>query len=437
MTRCVCGSESDEHARFCWSCGRPIGDDRRLGGLAVGETGAMVASTVVDGSVLRTGASDRRGLLAMVGLLAVVALAMLWGTSRGEPTTPAEEQGDEASPRTTTTIGPTTTATTPTTERPITTSTLTIQQIATELEGPFGYDLLISTVGRPARLDLDGGTVSVAEGSRVFPQFVWGSWVVVMSGSGQNIARLPLGDLGAHPELFIDEVGLIHSYVASPISTASQTGQFWIGVYSESSEPNEALYHVDLETGKAEERAADDETYLLANALANGLITARTGGVYQHTADGYRKVTDGRVLLSDTDRALVETCDDDLVCTLRWLDTANWERLDLEVPVDQQRFHQSIPGTDWIFSRDYDVYAGSTSGALLNVVNGEVIMVNVPDASNGSYQSLTPAVSPDGRWLATRGEDTAILELRDLVDGDIVRIELEERIAGPMFFISD
>ncbi|MEM9656270.1 MAG: hypothetical protein AAGA65_29565 [Actinomycetota bacterium] len=439
MSSCVCGAESEGHARFCWSCGRPVGDRGEFGG-SDGLDGLDTVLTgdagrVVDSSVVRGGASDSRGLAVVVGLLAVLSLALLWGTSRGEPVESADDPDQEAAPRTTTTMGPTTTATTPTTERPTTTRALTVQEVATNLEGPFGYDLLISTVGRPARLDLDAGTVSVAEGSRVFPRFVWGSWLIV--AFGEDMARLPLDELGADPDPLVDAEGAWNMHIASARSVVMETGQMWIGVLSGADEPTETLYLVDIESGQVlDEREPSDETYEIVHAHSTGLITAPSGGVYRVTGETRRRVTDGRVLLSDGGRALMQTCDDNFVCSLNWLDTDTWEPLDLVVPADQGGYHEAIVGTDWIFTPNLSSYSLPDSGELLNIATGEIVGVDIPEITYPGRWSI-PAVSPDGRWLATRGEDTAILELRDLVDGDIVQIELEERIAGPMFFISD
>lgn len=437
MTRCVCGSESGGRARFCWGCGRQLTDLVDHDVLDLDDSDALV-------TVVRTGGWDRRYLLPLAGLLAVAALAMIWGTGQGEPVEHVEEAGNDAAlpePTTTTTTRPETTAlndtTTEGTERPRSTAT---QEVSTGFDGPFGYDLLVATTGRPARLDLDTGTVTYVEGTRVFPQFVWRSWLIVGSGSNVDLARLPLNDLGADPEPLLEAEGAVYSHVVSPVSRIIETGQLWISVTAgvTAGEPTETLHLVDIETGAVlDEREADPEGWRLANADREGLFTAPTGGIYQATGDTYRRVTDGRILASDSRRALVQTCNDELECRLRWLDGQSWEPLDLIVPEDQEAWYSMIPDTDWIFAPNFEAFAGPTSGELFNVATGEVMEVDLPQVTSSGISSLTPAVSPDGRWLATRGEDTKFLEFRDLASGDTVSIVLEDRIAGPIFFIDD
>jgi len=349
---------------------------------------------------------------------------------------PGREEVSTPESTTTTPVGAASSETT----TPATFSSTETQDVGTSFDGPFGYDLLIATTGRPSRFDLDTGEVTFVEGSRVFPIFVWESWLIVGDGSAVGVARLPIRDLGADPEPFVEEDGGASGYVVTPISKAVETGQMWIAVTTgfDIGEPTETLYLIDIETAAIlDQREADSEAWELAGAQRDGLFNAPTGGVYQAVGDTYQRVTDGRVLVSNDERVLVETCDDGLRCTLQWLDSQTWGPLDLVVPADHDALYLPMPGNDWIFSPTFERHSGPTSGQMLNIATGETLQVDLPEQTIAGPFPPTPAVSPDGRWLATRGEDTKQLVFRDLDTGDAVYIELEESIAGPMFFIRD
>ena len=146
-------------------------------------------------------------------------------------------------------------------------------------------------------------------------------------------------------------------------------------------------------------------------------------------------MTDGRVLVSNSRRALIQVCDDALICNLQWLDRETWAPLDLVVPEDQEALYFMIPDTDWIFSPVFG-NGRPASGWLLNVTTGELIAVE-HNAAAFLGASPVPAVSPDGRLLATKGDNSTLLQFRDLASGGTVHIELDEAIAGPMFFVND
>lgn len=378
----------------------------------------------------------------MAVLLSLVAAGTLWGTRQGNPSTPVE-QGDQdqttADPSSTTSRPPTTTSDeTAATAASQNTTTAETQLLDNDFEGPFGYDLLITTTGRPARLDLDTGTVIYAQGSRVSPQFAFDSWVVVESGIDGSVGKLPLDNLGADLQPFVETDSIAaYSYLPSPLR-AVESGELWIVVTRDlnSDQPTETLYLVDMETGDIlDERIADAEAWKVANSTRAELFTGPAGGVYQATGATYRRVTDGRVITSDDQRALIQTCDDVLVCTLEWLDRRTWEPMDLVVPSNQDALYVVIPGTDWLSSILYS--QGSISSAeLLNVVTGDRIEDYDPESSYLN-PSLLPPVSPDGRWLVTRTDEIRQIGLRNLVSGETVFIELDEAVAGPIFFVED
>lgn len=449
MPLCVCGRISDDDARYCRDCGRsldPLGQQEVL----VLDPEAPRSST----TVLRRGGWDRRHWLPLLAALGAVGLLAVWSIAAGPDEEPTG--GRPESEPSSTTAEPATRATTATPETtgatPGTTggsgATTSLGRVAAGGDGgplgPAGLDLLIATTGRPARLDLDTGAVTYSEGDRVFPIAVRGSWVIVEGYTEGIVARLPLDDLAAEPQPLVAGEDIGFATIISSVGGVDPS-QIWVSVTRQTGESasglTTALYLVDLDTGAIlDEQAADaypSPGSLLAwtGATHRGLVTGPAGGVYEVTDEGYRLVTEGRALAADDDRALVQTCDARLVCTLTWLDRRSWRPLDLVVPDAPDAGLAMVPGTDWLLITRFGP-EGAGPADLLDIETGQVVEIDAKPLGFGGPATL-PAISPGGRWLAEHGDDPRTIVLRELTSGEVVEIPLDEAASGPLFFIED
>ncbi|MEM9565873.1 MAG: hypothetical protein AAGA93_24845 [Actinomycetota bacterium] len=445
MSVCACGSSFDEGDRFCRRCGRPAGEQAGLVPLL--EPHASVSTERV------TSAAGRNPkVLYVVGAITVVlAVALVLATTGSsdapgtdERTTPASEpsasvRAPPEEPQVAT--SPTSEPTSATTSGADTASSLLAARPGAPLLGTeVGYKLLVSTTGRPALIDLDRGTTLHVEGSRVFPIAVAGPWVVIDRATPGGLARLPLDDLAADPDPIFAVDGATATFVSSP-SGQVDPRSILVSLIRQTRDPaeiDETQYVVDPLSGEAVERV-DDELWLDVSGLDadpnNTLVTGPAGGVYTRSSpeDGYRQVADGRLLAADDQRALVQSCDSTLQCTLTWLDRRTWEPLDLHVPSRQAGSVVLLHGTDWLLE---STFGPEARASLLNVATGATRTVRPPEFGFRSGAVL-PAVSSDGQWLAEVTDQPRVIAITNLTTGETTEIELAEAATQPMFFIGD
>lgn len=304
-----------------------------------------------------------------------------------------------------------------------------------------GYDLLVSTNGRPVVLDLDQGNVTAHEGGKVNPVAITGQWLILESRTGGSPEKLPLDNLGGDPSpvLVNQELGFAN---AMPTIGEPEPGTMWFSLYRENANGSSfipSLELVDLSSGETVFHPLAAEGVqtidLFGGRYANGpegLMTGPSGGVYQARQDGYRLVApDGRLIAADQARALVETCDARMSCQRAWYDTATWEPLELRVPDRQAFLTYLMPPTDWVLTVGL---ADLTQATMLNIATGRTLDLQLPE----SPSSLPiPAVSPDGRWLAQVEQDSRSVLFRDLLKGNTTTQIFEQPIEPPLFFIAD
>ncbi len=431
MVACACGVDNPEGASYCASCGRSVGDGFRL--LEVERPNrAVVESTVVADPTSR----NRWLTVAVVACLVIMGWAM-WGSGSGGSGADESAQGGPAGSEDDT-EGPTTTGSTTTTapdDPPVTTrrTTTTLPDVEVLGDGSpllgesVGYRLVVGHNSRsPMMLDLDTGELRrPPEVGRLDPQLVSGPWLVVRSDN-DRLATVPLDDLGAEPRILDTDA----EWYTELASRASRTdGRVWIYEYSGE---NPSVTLVDLADGSTIERLApfDDLTARFGNLSVDqaGLLVSYLGaGVYRSDADGFTKLVDGWLLASDEQRTLVATCDEQLQCGMRWVDRLTGAPIDLAVPdgrIDEARF---LNDTNWLLLFDYGV--NGPKGRLFDVVTGRELDLR---DSNDLWQ-VTPAVSPDGRWLAER--IGRFVEVTELDTGVVHRIDGLDGLSGFLVFV--
>lgn len=443
MSVCACGAPADEGDRFCRSCGRALGDQRDLVPLIEPDAPISVENVSVG---VRHGPSR---VLVILALGAMVALAWTLVAARSDEGPPPN---GEAAPTTdrlpAPTDGPERTTVTSISERgtdPTPDPGTAARDGSVEPSpGPpplgveVGYRLLISTTSRPVVIDLDTGTTRYSEGTRVFPVAVADPWLIINRATPGGLARLPLDDLAAEPVPVFAVEGAATTFVASPTGQVTPRS-ILVNVIRPASNPSEfdeTLYVVDPTSGQATEQPDTGLTFDFGGIWAdpqNSLLTGPSGGVYARTTtdDGYRRVADGRLLTADARRALVQTCDSALRCTLTWFDRQSWEPLDLHVPDDQQATVVMLHETDWLLEATFGT---ATRASLLNITTGVTREVRTPEFGFRGGVVL-PAVSPDGQWLAEVTDQPRVIAITNLTTDETTEITLSEAATQPLFFI--
>ncbi|MCP4960143.1 MAG: hypothetical protein GY925_12855, partial [Actinomycetia bacterium] len=326
---------------------------------------------------------------------------------------------------------------TSTTQRTTTSQTSPIEIVdipAPILGEEVGYDLIISTSSRPAILNLDSGEIRYTEGSRATPLAVTGDWLIVRTANDRP-AAFRLDDLAADPT----QLPFSPSTWPQLIDYRQRDdGKAWFSVYGDTGPGLPETVLVDIASGAIVEEVAvpgQIRFYFGGLPVASGrsmIFSPLSGGVCEDSGSGFRFVADGRLIVGDARRALVEACDARLRCSSQWLDRETWQPIDLAVPDESIDGGILINGTDWLTYFTFDL--GSTAD-LLNIVTGQ--RVTIPGASDGQYEydGQGPAISADGRWMATSsvgevrlieletGRETIVDGLRDVASGGLVFVE--------------
>jgi hypothetical protein len=257
----------------------------------------------------------------------------------------------------------------------------------------------------------------------------------------ESVARGP-GSPDAYDLLIatpiVDIEDALFTSVASPIGQLDQ-GQIWIAVSRQAgvNELMDTFYLVDLQTGALMDEQTADDFYSLHTGVGpsgpSGLVNGPAGGIYETSEEGFRLAVEGRLITADSRRALVQSCDAELDCTLTWFDRRSWRPVDLVVPDSAAGGAILVAGTDWVLSKMGST--GNEPAELTHVVTGEVVELHQSNQWAGGSVVL-PAISPDGKWLAQTANPRQI-ELRELASGEIVVVDLDEAATGPLFFVDE
>ncbi len=168
---------------------------------------------------------------------------------------------------------------------------------------------------------------------------------------------------------------------------------------------------IDLASGEVLDRQPADVSQL--NALGpfgifgfdTDLFSPATGGVYVAEDDGFRKVLDGRVVASNDEFVLVQTCDEALACSRQWHAVGTWEPIVRALP--EVAFESGdLQGNGRVL-----LYFTSTveTGFGIEIFDVERDRpVDLPP-----FAGSLPAVSPDGRYVAyvSQEGEASVLDL--------------------------
>ncbi|MEM8925851.1 MAG: hypothetical protein AAGD35_20290 [Actinomycetota bacterium] len=436
MSSCVCGCESTADAHFCRNCGRQLagggGDGDDL--LELTPESIETAGTVVKGN---TGGR----FVAGVGLvlIAVVVAAAAWVTV-GVSAAPDDEADADAGETPADPTGEASSGPADDTTGDETTGEETVEADPggerTELGvGAFeagDYDLVVAVGDELVVLDLDDGVTATAyRNPGLEPVATVGDWLLVSRNN--RLLKLALDGLGGTPEPLVDG--------AEGFQEVVDVGEGAVWLYdvdfgAAESTRNERLLQVDLETGAVIDSPLVDVIDI--TALWTGTadlgpgqpLMSRAGGVYEFADGSFRKVLDGRLTSADGDRALVETCDDLLRCRQTWYDRTTWAPLQVGTFYGDGQRSVLLAGTDWLWTFDL---TERTAMSIVNIETGR--RVTIEDGIDDLSFGVGPAVSPDGRWLATVRPDESVVALRNLANDNVVELPFEGAASGAAVFI--
>lgn len=256
------------------------------------------------------------------------------------------------------------------------------------------------------RLDLDTGQRD-EYGLRAYPVATAGEQLVLSAEASGAIGWVDLADPAAQAQ----------GWKEAKIAIAADPSHLWL--LQKSDDPVWTLFDIGLDL-IVEQRPISD-----AVALDNGLagragkivpgpdIVATPNGIYRFDDGVGVRVGEGRVLAYDQSVVLIETCGRTLDdCTTRWVDPASWQPVDRATPTGSPlRFAEIVGGGRWLHSID----RAGDHPELLSLETGQVVPLADPSGS--------PAVSPDGRWLATVSTGGGPVEVT-VVDLDTGKVAL-------------
>lgn len=395
-----CGEDISSSASFCASCGAAQGDELHI----LGVTDPHLLSQSEEVVVRKSG---RWGWATLAVLLPFLALTA-WSLSRPgaddeaaetKVEEVAEDEDDKADDS----------------EEEIARSTTTTQRRTTTTEAPLsagfespyrgsesGLLVFASAPGGLAQIDLDTGQIILWDKVRRSPVLVTGGHMVFRHRNSDQTTAAPLDDLEAVVSLPIQPWGVVAS---------DREGFVW-GVSREMNFPNDVnMSEVEVATGEVRQTVKVEvtSTFYYGPQMAPGLMSPRSGGIYEQDGDTYEWVAPGALMAHGGGLALVQQCDIRLSCRYEWLDTTTYGPVDRPIPEDAQFFGGLSVNGQWLTMIPL---GAEWSMSLFNTQTGEVI-ANV--GSNNGPGSI--AISPDETIAAVFGR-TNQLELIDLATGD-------------------
>lgn len=451
-TVCPCGAESSEDARFCRDCGRALLESASDLLTLSPESVEQGPTKAEDGGNLRFW-GPLLGAAAVVGLVWLVVSLLLGpgdsGTAdddvaddataeesdEGADDDEGGEEGEEDD------LGDS--------EDPVEVNndgadvpqrTETSVSVVADTGGPalgedVEYRLLMSTgSGGPSLLDLNTLELTSSAGIAAELVAVVGDLVLIQGRS--QIQVLPVDNLGQEP------VRLLEGFAQTSFFPQPRSGSGVVWVLAEGgSDGSGEIVLMDVARREPVDRL--EHNLLDDNSLWSGtpyygevvLASPASGGVYELRDGEPQRMADGRLVEADDERALVQTCDDQLVCSYRWFDRPSWAPIELTQPPADFDIVEFRSGTDWLWTSRME---SLQSGTLTNVVTGMAIeAVEVSgDGIFGSSRDTGPEISPDGRWLARKGDDPTTVELLNLLSGELVVIPVDELVDEKLFFVS-
>lgn len=247
-------------------------------------------------------------------------------------------------------------------------------------------------------------------------ELVTDTHAVFYSGSGSW--ALPLSDLTG------ESVSLSGGY--GQLMESGEEGTLWILSYDESQGPGMDL--VDLHSG---ERLRSIDLPVVAQPVpgAPALLNVYGTGIYTLSEDRAQFVRSGWAVGASDTRVLVEVCDDELRCSLRWFDRESWR--DALLP---DFVHDSGPANAVVIDptgRWAVVGMFTDKVGIVEIQTGELLDINglgplkSGTSSDGQLSTRNPTFSPDGRWFASA--ESGHVVLIDLENAVSYQIEWQDR----------
>ncbi len=250
-------------------------------------------------------------------------------------------------------------------------------------------------LANPLRLvDLDTGIETQINRS-LTPVIAIGDFLVIRPNTGSGtLAALPLNDLEA------DRVPLhsgdSYAFQISPGPVDGSIAMMIDRFDGEESVVREVV--VDLATAGILSESETDLPWFSYGMSSGRFTSPRSGGVYERDGERLQKVAEGRLVAEGETILLTEECDDQLRCTLRWLDAETFEILRRPVP-DDVADGVVMANDRLLVSRDV-----RWQFTLIDLETMQVIAENI-EGGEGTPVS----VGPNGRYVAFAASGQAIV----------------------------
>jgi Tol biopolymer transport system component len=154
-----------------------------------------------------------------------------------------------------------------------------------------------------------------------------------------------------------------------------------------------------------------DATVQAPDQAGNVLISG-TGGMYDASRDGMRRITSGTLLAAGPTRWLTQECDERYRCAGVVIDRANGHRRSLSTPLDA---YQPVSGAVSPDGRTAVLLHPNGRGAnnlhLVDLATGAVRLTGATTSSDLAGGSQALAWSPDSRWLFVTDGNGRLLAL--------------------------
>lgn len=255
--------------------------------------------------------------------------------------------------------------------------------------GPIGETGVSLVGGNPLSfLDLDTGDVIDTNLRNYRPLAVVDNRLIAVAPLADNhLVAIDLSDLAAEPEPFESTNSYLFAFATGDDpSTVVAIGD----VVGSSPWPVRFVY--DSRTGELIDQQSVDAEVDLYSAFwysTGEFTTPRAGGVYRTDGDSFQLVGPGRVVAQGSGVLLVEECDAELSCSLRWRDSETYGEIDLPIPDD-------------ILSGE--VLAG---GRLLRYETGIDWRTSLFDLENGMF--VAEDLSGDGAIVVSVSDDDRLV----------------------------
>lgn len=274
------------------------------------------------------------------------------------------------------------------------------------LGSPSGLEMWVGGDSPVTRIDLDTGNALTLD-YRAFPLLHTGVHLVLFDPARDVFIVIDRTDPTAAPtRLSVDD-----SFVVDTVAPGPAPSTLWLADRTVADRVAWRLLSLDTLTPV---RSASSESIITSRlpyrieVAIPPVIDARGEELFVLRALDYEYWLDGRLVVHDGERALVETCESVGSCRSAWYAIFSGEELPDPVPSDLLELHELLG--PWIHTK---TRTGSET-LLINSTTGAIV------ETQQRLRARRFDISPDGRWAAFTG--TQRLWMLDLSSGETIEL---------------